>query len=187
MTQQEFINLKNKYIASGVKSIIVGTNLVSLEPLHKDKSRNAYRPSMQELENLVDDSMVSFYKFEIAELTQDFFEIFFSENSKGEYDFRINKTGSKIKRKNNHFFYSDDFNNKYKIAEISYHDIKAKNDINFGYKSEIALLGKAEKTHNLIDGYYNGEAVQLKVSIGHANYDKKKQTANVIYSSANSF
>lgn len=187
MTAQQFTTLKNKYLANGVKSIIVGTNLVSLEPLHKDKSRNAYRPSMQELEKLVNDSMVSFYKFEIAELTKDFFEIFFSENSKGEYDFRINKTGSKIKRKNNHFFYSDDFNNKYKIAEISYHDIKAKNDINFGYKSEIALLGKAEKTHNLIDGYYNGEAVQLKVSIGHANYDKKKQTANVIYSSANSF
>lgn len=84
MTQQEFISLKNKYLENGVKSIIVGTNLVALEPLHKDKSRNAYRPSMKELEDLVNDSMVSFYKFEIAELTKDFFEIFFSENSKGE-------------------------------------------------------------------------------------------------------
>ena len=32
MTQQEFINLKNKYLANGVKSSIVGTNLVALEP-----------------------------------------------------------------------------------------------------------------------------------------------------------
>ncbi len=187
MTVQEFTTLKSKYLASGVSAIIVGTNLTALEPLHKDKSRKAYKPTMQELEKLVNDSMVSFYKFEIAELTLDFFEIFFSKNSKGEYDFRINKTGSKIKRKNNHFFYSDDFNSKYKVAEISYHNIKANKDVNFGYKSEIALFGKAEKTHNLIDGYFNGEAVQLKVSIGHANFDKKKQTANVIYSSANNF
>lgn len=187
MTDLEFKALKNKYLVQGVQAIIVATNLVALEPLHKDKSSKAYKPTMGELEKIVDSENVSFYKFELSEITKDFFEIFFSKNSKGEYDFRIIKTGSKVKRKNNHFFYDKEFNAKYKVAEISYHDIKNKEDINFGYKCEIALFGKAEKTQNLIDGYFNGEAIQLKTSIGHANFDKKKQRANIIYSSANCF
>lgn len=146
MTKKSFSAVKKEYKKAGVSQIIIATNY------------NEYEPSN------INDTYIAFYAIPINKLSADVFYQLFSKNSKGEYDFRIITKGGSKKRKNTHII------NKLQAFEVvSYAELSQYEGSNFGYKCESFLFGACNYNHaDLIDGYYNGVASQLKSSIKHS-------------------
>lgn len=139
--------LLTKYRAAGVSAFILVTNY---NMFFNDDPASGY---------------IAIYRVPLKGLTEELFNVLFSENSNGERDFRIITKGSKGSFKARNVQAVERLT---ACEVISYKELKNYFGCNFGYKAESYLFGKCNYNHeDLIDGYYNGEAVQVKASILH--------------------
>lgn len=146
MASKSFSSIVKEYRKAGVKQIILATNYNEYEVSDINKSE------------------VAFYVIKLRDLTAEVFYQLFSHNSHGDYDFRVISKGGNRKRKNTHII-----NKLQAFTVVSYKDLSQYEGSNFGYKCESFLFGACNYNHNdLIDGYYNGVASQLKSSIKHS-------------------
>lgn len=136
-----------KYRAAGVSAFILVTNY---NMYLGDDPKKGY---------------VAIYRIPLKGLSEEDFNVLFSENSKKKRDFRVITKGSKGSYKSRNIQLLESLRAE---EVIKYNELESFFGQNFGYKAESFLLGKCNYNHaDLVDGYYKGEAVQVKASIIH--------------------